>query len=160
MYQKRRAKEKVEISLHTVKVTTQNVQSYIEATGTIQPDIDGGAKIISPLPGAVEKIFVKIGNSVRKGTPLATIKSSDVSDSYSSHLSAQAQLTQAERLYNLNKQLFEIGTITKNDLLDQRVELSTGHGACRRVEEKARNIRDINRRRSARQVDNQGANRR
>jgi cobalt-zinc-cadmium efflux system membrane fusion protein len=65
----------------------------------------------------VEKILVKIGDGVKRGTPLVLIRSSDVSDTHASHLSAQAQLKQAERSYELNKKLFEIGALTKNDLL-------------------------------------------
>ena len=103
--------------LKTFKVSVQKVPSFIEATGTVQPDLDGGAKILTPLAGAVEKILVKVGDGVRKGTPLALVRSSDVSDAHAGYLSAQAQLKQAERGYELNKKLFEIGAVTKNDLL-------------------------------------------
>jgi len=110
-------KNEVKKSLSTYKVSSQKVQSYIEATGTIQPDTEGGAKILSPLQAAVEKVLVRIGDSVKKGTPLVSLRSSDVSDTHASYLSTTAQLRQAERMYNLNKQLFEIGAVTKNDLL-------------------------------------------
>jgi len=110
-------KDEVRESLRTFKVSSQKVQSYVEATGTIQPDSEGGAKILSPLQGAVEKILVRIGDNVKKGAPLVSLRSSDVNDTYASYLSTTAQLRQAERIYNLNKQLFEIGAVTKNDLL-------------------------------------------
>ena len=54
---------------------------------------------------------------MKKGDPLASIRSADVSDAYSNYLSALSQVKQAERIYNLNKQLFELGAITKNDLI-------------------------------------------
>jgi len=112
------SKKEVKENIHTYKVTAQKVQSYIEATGTVQPDLEGGAKIVSPIQGSVEKILVKVGDRVAKGTPLAALKSSDVSDTYAGHLSATAQLRQAEQLYKLNKELFELGAVTKNDLLN------------------------------------------
>ena len=110
-------KNETKDELRTYRVSSQKVQAYIEATGTIQPDLEGGAKILSPLQGAVEKILVRIGDSVRKGTPLVFLRSTEVSDTQASHLSTLAQLRQAERMYNLNKQLFEIGAVTRNDFL-------------------------------------------
>lgn len=112
------SKEKpAETKVETYKVTSQEVTSFIEATGSIQPDIEGSAKVISTLAGTVENIFVKVGDRVKKGDPLVSIKSADVSDAYSSYLSALSQVKQAERIYNLNKQLFELGAVTKNDLI-------------------------------------------
>ena len=99
------------------RVTLQDVPSYLEATGSIQPDIQGMAKIMTPLPGLVESIYVKVGDRVRKGDALVAVRSADVSDTYSSYLANLSQLRQAERGYGLNKQLFEAGAVTKNDLL-------------------------------------------
>ncbi len=99
------------------RVTLQEVLSYLEATGSIQPDIQGTAKIMTPLAGLVESIYVKVGDRVRKGDALVAVRSADVSDTYSSYLANLSQLRQAERVYGLNKQLFEVGAVTKNDLL-------------------------------------------
>ena len=103
--------------IETYKVSSQEVTSFIEATGSIQPDVEGSAKIISALAGMVENIFVKVGDGVKIGTPLVSVKSPDVSDAYSNYLSNLSQVKQAERVCNLNKQLFEIGAVTKNDVL-------------------------------------------
>jgi len=112
------AKEKPpEKKIQTYRVTCQETSSSIQATGTIQPDIEGSAKIISNLAGTVEGIFVKVGDKVKKGDSLCAIRSPDVSDTYSNYLSNLSQVRQAERIYNLNKQLFEVGAVTKNDLL-------------------------------------------
>ncbi len=104
--------------LTTYKVTSQEVQTYIEATGSVQPDLKGTAKILSYLSGAVASIFVRVGDRVRTGDALVAITSPEVTDTYSSYFSTLTQLKQAERIYNLNKQLFEIGAVTKNDLLN------------------------------------------
>jgi cobalt-zinc-cadmium efflux system membrane fusion protein len=97
------------------KVTRQKVPVFIEATGTIQSDFNGGAKILTPLAGTVSRIFVRIGEDVRKGQSLIALRSSEMSDTYSSYLSAAAQLKEAERIYRLNKELLDIGAVTKND---------------------------------------------
>jgi cobalt-zinc-cadmium efflux system membrane fusion protein len=109
-------KKQTERPLQTMTVAAQTIQGGLEATGTVQPDQEGGAKILTPLAGAVAQIFVRIGDCVHKGTPLAEIRSPEISDTYSGYLSAQAQLKQAERAYTMNKKLFEIGAVTNNDL--------------------------------------------
>ena len=108
----------VKRTIKTSKVAVQEVQSYIEATGSVQPDLEGSSKIMSHLPGIVGQISVKVGDRVHRGDPLLVVKSPDAADTYSSYLSTLAQFRQAERIYNLNKQLFEIGAVTKNDLLN------------------------------------------
>jgi cobalt-zinc-cadmium efflux system membrane fusion protein len=117
-----RASEKntkpIKEDIKTYKVTTTELQSYIEATGSIQPDIEGTSRILPYLAGAVSRIFVKVGDKVKKGDILISITSPDVTDTHSTYLSTLTQSKQAERIYNLNKQLFEIGAITKNDLLN------------------------------------------
>jgi RND family efflux transporter MFP subunit len=114
-YEAPRTKAKKEPETCQVKI--QNVQSFIETTGSVQLDLEGGAKIVSPLAGTVEKIFVRVGEHVKRGAPLAALRSSDVSDAQASYLSTRAQVKQAERSLDLNRKLFEIGTVTKSDLL-------------------------------------------
>jgi cobalt-zinc-cadmium efflux system membrane fusion protein len=107
-----------EKKIETYRVSCQEIPSSIEATGTIQPDTEGSAKIVSGLAGTVENIFVKVGDRVKRGDPLCALRSPDVSDTYSNYLANLSQVKQAERIFNLNKQLFEVGAVTKNDLLN------------------------------------------
>jgi cobalt-zinc-cadmium efflux system membrane fusion protein len=72
---------------------------------------------MTPLPGVIENIYVKVGDRVKKGDALVAIRSTEVSDAYSNYLANLSQMRQAERVYSLNKQLFEVGAVTKNDLL-------------------------------------------
>ena len=103
--------------LKTYKVTTSEVTTYIEATGSVQPDQEGSARILSYLGGTVQKIFVRAGDNVKKGDPLVSVVCPEVTDTHSSYLGALSQLSQAERIYNLNTQLFEVGAVTRNELL-------------------------------------------
>jgi cobalt-zinc-cadmium efflux system membrane fusion protein len=103
--------------METCKVSSQEVSSYIEATGTIQPDTEGTAKITPQLPGIVKSIFVRVGDRARRGASLASIRSPEVSDAYSNYLSNLSQLRAAKRVFDLNKQLSDVGAVTKNELL-------------------------------------------
>jgi len=103
--------------LKTYKVTTSEVTTFIEVTGSVQPDQEGASRILPYLGGTIRKIFVKAGDSVKKGDALVLVVCPEVTDTYSSYLSALSQLSQAERIYNLNTQLFEVGAVTKNEVL-------------------------------------------
>jgi cobalt-zinc-cadmium efflux system membrane fusion protein len=97
--------------------TSISIQTCLDATGHAQADIKGLAKVVSPLAGVVEQIKVGVGTEVKRGDPIAVVNCADISDLYSSYLSNKAQLYQAERLYELNKELFEKGIVNKSDFL-------------------------------------------
>ncbi|MBF0544034.1 MAG: efflux RND transporter periplasmic adaptor subunit [Candidatus Riflebacteria bacterium] len=107
-----------EIKFRKYQVTTRKIQYYIDAPGVVQADIRGCARVLTPLSGLVEKILVDVGDTVKKGFPLVELRCSDVSDIHSSELFVQSQVNQTERVLQLNKKLFEIGAVTKNDLLN------------------------------------------
>ena len=121
---------------HSFKISSQQVQSSVDATGVVQAELEGGAKILSPLAGAVEEIFVRVGDGVKKGTILAAMRSSDATDVYANYLAASSQLKQAERTYELNKQLFEVGAITKNDLLNSEAAFEQIRSNCEGLKKK------------------------
>ncbi len=122
----------------TYKVSSQEIEKFIEATGSIQADLEGGAKIISPLGGVVNKIFIKVGDRVRKGDHLLAIRSSDVSDTYANYLSNLSQVRQAERIYNLNKELYKVGAVTMNDFINSEANYeqlkATGEGYKKKLD--------------------------
>jgi membrane fusion protein, heavy metal efflux system len=115
---------KEERTLKTYKVSTSEVITYIEATGSVQADREGASKVLPYLQGTIQKIFVKPGDGVKKGDALVSILCPEVTDTYSSYLGALAQLSQAERIYNLNTQLFEVGAVTRNDVLNSEANKS------------------------------------
>ncbi len=106
-----------EKAIPVARVVSRKVPVYIEATGAVQADLDGGAKILAPVAGAVSRILVRIGDPVRKGQALMTVRSPEISDAYASCLSTTAQMLQAERIYRLNEKLIDVGAVTRNDLL-------------------------------------------
>jgi RND family efflux transporter MFP subunit len=106
-------KDKVEF----YKVGRQKVPSYLKVTGSVQPDKEGIVRIVSPLAGSVEKISIHVGDQVSKGDPLIEIKSPDISDIQSRLIVIQSQLNEANRIYSLQQQLFDVGATAKNDML-------------------------------------------
>jgi cobalt-zinc-cadmium efflux system membrane fusion protein len=111
------------------RVTVQKVPVYLEATGSVQSDLEGGAKILPPLSGSVSRILVRIGDAVRKGDPLAAVRSAEMNETFSAYLSSAAQLRDAERRLALQKELLEIGAITRNDVLESQTALDQAKAA-------------------------------
>lgn len=111
------AKKEEHDDVKTCKVISREIQTFIEATGSIQGDLEGRANVISPLDGIVDRIFIRVGDRVRKGEPLVAIRSSGASDIYANYLTIQSQLRLAGRSYNLNKELHQFGAVTKNELI-------------------------------------------
>lgn len=105
-------KDKIEF----YKVVRQKVPSYLKVTGSVQPDREGVVRIVSPLTGSVEKIFVRVGDPVGKGDPLIAIKSPEIHDIHARRIVLQSQLNEANRIYSLNQQLFDVGATAKNEL--------------------------------------------
>ena len=124
-------KDKVEF----YKVGRQKVPSYLKVTGSVQPDREGVVRIASPLTGSVEKIFVRVGDQVRKGDPLIAIKSPEISDIQSRIIVLQSQLSEANRIHSLNQQLFDVGATAKNELLRSEAtvkELQANHDGLKK----------------------------
>lgn len=88
----------------------------ISTTASVQPSPDGIVSITAPVDGTINKIHIAVGDKISSGSPLITIRSSDISDVQSDQLSAKAAYTQAKHIYTMNKELFKLGAITANDL--------------------------------------------
>lgn len=99
------------------KVGHKKIPSYLKVTGSVQPDREGAVRIVSPLAGSVEKIFVRVGDQVKKGDTLIAIKSAEINAIHSRYVALQSQFKEANRVYSLNQQLFDVGAVTQNDLL-------------------------------------------
>lgn len=90
--------------------------TQISTTASVQPSPDGIVSITAPVTGTINKIHVTVGDKISSGSPLITIRSSDVSDVQSDQLAAKAAYAQAKHVYAMNKELFKLGAITANDL--------------------------------------------
>ncbi|MFA5216441.1 efflux RND transporter periplasmic adaptor subunit [Sulfuricurvum sp.] len=103
-----------DITLVSPEFGTFNTE--ISTTASVQPSPDGIVSITAPVDGTINKIHIAVGDKISSGSPLITIRSSDISDVQSDQLSAKAAYTQAKHIYTMNKELFKLGAITANDL--------------------------------------------
>jgi len=76
--------------IHLVVATKSLFQPSIEATGTVAFNGDRSTQVLSPVSGPVSRLFVEVGASVGRGTPLAAVASPDFATAIATYRKAQA----------------------------------------------------------------------
>lgn len=104
--------------------------------GTVSFTPDGVVNLSPPINGQVDTIYVKVGDNVKKGENLLKIKALDIPDIQSNYLAVKAQLQEAKRIYQLNKSLYEVGAISKNDLIASEMNVKQLEYTLKGIEEK------------------------
>ena len=135
---KGRSKQKGE-EVETKNVTTRTITERVTASGKIFPEKE--VKISSDVSGEIVKLYVKEGDSIKMGQPLAKIdpeaytsgvergqasldntkaqlavSKSSVKNAIAQKAQIEAQYANAEQIYNRNKKLFDDGVIARQDL--------------------------------------------
>jgi membrane fusion protein, heavy metal efflux system len=85
-------------------------------TGTVNPDISRNVPVISLATGRVVAIHARLGDTVKKGQLLLSIRSDDVSSAFSDYRKAVADETLARTQLDRSKDLYDHGAISMNDL--------------------------------------------
>jgi cobalt-zinc-cadmium efflux system membrane fusion protein len=85
-------------------------------TGTVMPDVSRNVPVVSLASGRINAIHARLGDTVRKGQLLMTIRSDDVSGGYSNYRMAVADEVLARTQFERAKDLYEHGAIALNDL--------------------------------------------
>jgi cobalt-zinc-cadmium efflux system membrane fusion protein len=93
-----------------------DARSELVVTGVVTPDVSRNVPVITLASGRVVAIHARLGDTVKKGQLLLTVRSDDVSSGYSDYRKAVADealaRTQLERAKDLNAR----GAISLNDL--------------------------------------------
>ena len=90
--------------------------SELVVTGSVTPDITRNVPVVSLASGRITAIRARLGDTVKKGQLLMTIRSDDVSGGYSTYRMAVADEILARTQYERSKDLYEHGAIALNDL--------------------------------------------
>ncbi|MDD4728943.1 MAG: efflux RND transporter periplasmic adaptor subunit [Dysgonamonadaceae bacterium] len=94
-------------------IKTDVIQSS-EYTATIQSDVVN--KISPAMPARIRKIYVEVGDRVRKGQTLVTLDRTNLSQS-------QTQIANLERDLQRYRELYEVGGISKQQIEQLEVQL-------------------------------------
>jgi len=90
--------------------------SELVVTGTVTPDVARNVPVVSLASGRVMAIHARLGDTVKKGQLLLTVRSDDVSGGFSDYRKAVADEVLARAQLERSKDLYAHGAIALNDL--------------------------------------------
>jgi cobalt-zinc-cadmium efflux system membrane fusion protein len=90
--------------------------SQLVVTGTVNPDIARSVPVISLATGRVVAIHVRLGDTVKKGQTLLSIRSDDVGSGFSDYRKAVADEVLARTQLQRATDLYNHGALSQNDL--------------------------------------------
>ena len=118
-----------EIIKPKVKIETaikSDVMQSQEYTATVQSDVVN--KISPAMPARIRKIYVEVGDRVRRGQTLVTLDNTNLSQQ-------QIQITNLERDLQRYQELYEVGGISKQQLEQLQVQLDVAKSASKSLAE-------------------------
>jgi len=110
----------------------------IELPGEIMMDADHLAHIMPLLPGVVQEVRKKLGETVRQGDVMAVIASRELADAKAAYLAASERVALAQATFTREEQLWEKGISAKQEYLDAKKSLSEAKIEHRSAEQKLR----------------------
>lgn len=87
----------------------------VDATGTINPDVEKSIPVVSLASGRVVGIYAKLGDDVKKGQLLLKVLSNDIANAFQTYEQAKADEVLALKQLERAKLLYEHGAIALND---------------------------------------------
>ena len=116
-------------------VCLHEVTDELTLNGRVTFNQEQVARVFPIFGGTVTDVHAEIGDHVRKGDVLATIRSGEVADYEKQSKEAEQQLIIARRSLQSVQDMFESGMASERDVLQARQELSNAEAEERRISE-------------------------
>lgn len=105
-----------------------------EFTATVQSNENELAEVTTLIRGRVVKVYVDVGQDVKKDTLLALLHSTDLGVTEGAYLKAAAKLHEAELAYERAKDLHEHKAVSLAELQRREAELKTARAEARETQ--------------------------
>ena len=118
-----------EITKPKVKIETATRTEVLQAneyTATVQSDIVN--KISPAMPARIRKIYVEVGDRIRRGQTLVTLDNTNLSQQ-------QTQIASLERDLQRYEELYEVGGISKQQLEQMQVQVKVAKSTSNNLAE-------------------------
>jgi cobalt-zinc-cadmium efflux system membrane fusion protein len=106
------------------------------APGKVEANPNRISKVVAPVAGRVARVLVAVGDAVRQGQPLFTLESPDADAAMSTHLQADAAVTQARATLlkaqadaERTKDLFDHNAVARKEVLNADSALAQAQAA-------------------------------
>ncbi|WP_321474301.1 efflux RND transporter periplasmic adaptor subunit [uncultured Paludibaculum sp.] len=104
--------------------TAQVPLDEVDAPGKLEVNPNRVSRVVTPVAGRITQVFVKLGDAVKEGAPVATIESPDADVAISAYLQADSSLGQmkanqlkAQSDFERNRDLLEHQAVARKELL-------------------------------------------
>ncbi|MFD2932705.1 efflux RND transporter periplasmic adaptor subunit [Spirosoma flavum] len=114
---------------------TQPLRSELTLVGRIMADENRVIEVFPLVGGNVENVKVELGDYVRKGQTLATIRSGEVADFERQNTQAQADLLLAEKNLRVAQDLFESKLNSQREVIAAQKEVERAQAEVSRIKE-------------------------
>jgi len=99
-----------------VAATGQSAAPELVVTGTVNPDISRNVPVVSLASGRVVAVHARLGDIVKKGQLLLTVRSDDISGAFQNYRKAKADEVLSRTQLERANDLYTHGAIALNDL--------------------------------------------
>jgi RND family efflux transporter MFP subunit len=110
----------------TAAVDTADVSAGVTVPGTVMPNAYQEVRVTPIAGGILTKVHVDVGASVQRGSPLATIFSSELADAQTRYLSMHAMLEADHKKLERTERLVAIGAASRQEL-EEVTAVHAGH---------------------------------
>lgn len=127
--------------MHRIRLdaaSLQPVRSELTLVGKVVADENRVIKVFPLVGGNVEDVKVELGDYVRKGQTLASIRSGEVADIERQTIQAQSDLLLAEKNLRVAQDLFETKLNSQREVVAAQKELDKAQAEVNRVKEVSR----------------------
>jgi cobalt-zinc-cadmium efflux system membrane fusion protein len=119
------------MQLELVPVAQGQILSHRQFPATVQANQNELAEVSTLVRGRVVKVYVDIGQDVRKGALLARLHSVDLGVAEGDYLKAKARLEEAERSYARAKELYDNKAVSLAELQRREAAMKTARAELR-----------------------------
>jgi membrane fusion protein, heavy metal efflux system len=128
------ADELARTSIEVIPVVRGQFRVHREFPATIQPNENELAEVTTLIRGRVVKVYVDVGQDVKKNTLLAMLHSTDLGLAEGAYLKASAKLHEAELAYERAKDLHEHKAVSLAELQRREAEMKTARAEARETQ--------------------------
>jgi cobalt-zinc-cadmium efflux system membrane fusion protein len=125
-------------NLHVEQVHEQALRRLLTATGKVQFNEDRTARVLAPLPGQVQDLTLRVGDTVQKDQVIFSIKSREVASLVTDYLESQRDLDLAAKTHTMTQDLFDHQASSRIALQQSESDLAKAQAHVARAEEALR----------------------
>jgi cobalt-zinc-cadmium efflux system membrane fusion protein len=114
-------------------VVSMSVQSHLQVTGTIEPNIAGLVKVTPRVAGKITSLRATIGDRVRAGQVLATMTSTELATAQAQYRQAGARVAAARANLRRQRQLASFGEFGQHKVQEARGSFNAAQGDVNEV---------------------------